>query len=109
MLMLALFLTVCETFAKQEKWQNFDLENEGQRKGVEEWDLCYSTRNVRVQIGDFFQNFSYLGSYVYAKGCTHSHTHIQTKTTRDCSDDYRKNLQSTYAKKNGYRRMILSV
>ena len=30
--------TVCKIFAKQEKWQNFDLENEDKDQGVEEQD-----------------------------------------------------------------------
>ena len=29
----ALSLTICEIFVKQEKFQNFDLENESQSKG----------------------------------------------------------------------------
>ena len=51
--MVALTLTVCEIFAKQEKIQNFDLENEGQVQGVEKRDLRNSTRNGRINIGFF--------------------------------------------------------
>ena len=55
---------------KSRKFQNLDLQNEGQ--GVEEQDLLHSTGNVWVCIGEFFQNFSYLATYVYAKGNTHT-------------------------------------
>ena len=48
----ALSLTVCEVFAKQEKFQNFGFANEGQ--GVEEQDLHHSTGNVEIHIGEFF-------------------------------------------------------
>ena len=37
--MFAISLNICETFAKVEKSQNFDLQNEGQGYGVEERDL----------------------------------------------------------------------
>ena len=52
MVMFARSLTVHEMFAKQDKFQNFDLQNEGQ--GVKERDLRQSTGNVRIYIGDFF-------------------------------------------------------
>ena len=45
-------LKVCEIFAKQGRYQNFDLEIEGQE--VEERDLCHSSGNVRIHISDFF-------------------------------------------------------
>ena len=51
--MFALSLTVYEIFAKQEKCQNFNLENEGQGQGVEKWDLRYSTRRIPSHIGEF--------------------------------------------------------
>ena len=35
-----LSLTVCEMFAKQEKWRKFDPETEGQSQGVDERDLA---------------------------------------------------------------------
>ena len=56
----------------------FDLANEGQGQGREKRDLCYSTGNVRFYIGDFFQNFGYVATNVYAKGHTHTHTRAQT-------------------------------
>ena len=34
-LMFTLWITVCEIFAKREKCQNFDLENEDQGQGVD--------------------------------------------------------------------------
>ena len=64
-----LALTICEIFTKQEKCQNFDLiKNDGQ--GIEQQDLCHLTGNVRIHI---FQNFSYLGTYVYAQTWIHTH------------------------------------
>ena len=65
----SLSLTISKIFAKQEKCRNFDLENDGQ--GIEEQELCHLTANVRIHIGELFQNFSYLVTYVYAKGNTH--------------------------------------
>ena len=50
-------LTVCEVFAKQEKFLNFDFENEGQGQGVEERNLHRSTGNVRIHIVDFPPEF----------------------------------------------------
>ena len=35
-----LSLTVCEMFAKQEKWRKLDPETEGQSQGVDERDLA---------------------------------------------------------------------
>ena len=63
--MFALSLTIYEIFFKQLKCQKFDPENVGQDVGGE--NLRHSTENVRFIIGDFFQNFSYLGIYFYAK------------------------------------------
>ena len=47
------FLTVCEIFAKEEKIQKFDLENEDYGEGVEERYLRHSTGNIEIHIGDF--------------------------------------------------------
>ena len=44
--MFALSFTIYEIFAKQEKCQNFGLENEDQGQGVEEQDVRHSTGNV---------------------------------------------------------------
>ena len=52
--MFALSLTICEVFAKQEKCQNFDLENEDQGQGGEKRDLQHLTTNVRLHTSDFF-------------------------------------------------------
>ena len=68
LVMLALSLTICEICEKTRKPQKVDLENEGQ--GVHEKDLHHSTENVRILIEEFFKNFSYLLTYVYAKGNT---------------------------------------
>ena len=51
----SLSLTVYEISTYQEKCQNFYLENESQGQGVEKRDLCHSTINVGVHIGDFFR------------------------------------------------------
>ena len=42
-------------FTKQEKCQNFDLENEGQGQGVEERDLRHLIGNSEIHIGDLFR------------------------------------------------------
>ena len=64
----ALSLTIYEIFSNQEECQNFDLEDEGLGHGVEKWDLCHLTKIVRIHVGDFFQNFSYMVTCVYANG-----------------------------------------
>ena len=65
-------VTVYEIFANQIKFQKHDLENEGEGQGGEKWDLRRSTGNGRFYISDFFfQNFSYLATYVYALGSIH--------------------------------------
>ena len=68
--MFALSLTICEKFVK-----SFNIENEGQ--GVEERNLRHSTGNVRIHTGDFFQNFRFLETYLYAKYNTHTHSDRQ--------------------------------
>ena len=73
----AISFAVCAIFTKQEKCRTFNLENEGQGQGVEEWDLRHSTRNVRIHIAECFHNFSYWATYVYAKADTHTHVHTQ--------------------------------
>ena len=62
----AIPLIICEIFANQESAKT-DLESEGQVLEVGERDLRHSTRNIRIYNGDFFQNFSYSATYVYAK------------------------------------------
>ena len=54
MVMFTPSLTVCEIFVKQEKCQNFDIENEGRGQGIENLDLRHPTRNFRLHIADFF-------------------------------------------------------
>ena len=51
--MFALTFTFYEIFAKLEKFQNFDLENEGQGQGLEKRDFRHSTINVLFHIVDF--------------------------------------------------------
>ena len=55
--MSALFLNICEIFAKHRKCYNSDIENEGQDQGEEELDLHYSTEYVRIHIDEFFSEF----------------------------------------------------
>ena len=74
--MFAPSLTVCEIFAKQ----NFELENEDQDPGAEVQDLCHYTGNVRIHMNGSFQNFSYLGTYVYAYLATHTSIYIHEHT-----------------------------
>ena len=62
----------------KEKYQKFDLENENQGQAAEERDLRHSSGNARIHVGDFFQNFSYMKTYVYTKGNTHTHTYTHT-------------------------------
>ena len=67
---------------KSRKCRDFDLENEGQNHGLEGQDLHRSTGTVRYYTGDYFQNFSYSATYIYAKsGHTHTHTHTHTALT----------------------------
>ena len=56
--MFALSLTIYEISAKQIKCQNFDLEYEGQAKGVEKCHLRHSTGNVRIYVIDFLRNLA---------------------------------------------------
>ena len=51
--MFAPSLTVCEIFAKQDKCQNFDLENESHAVKGRDW--CHSTGNIRIHITYFFR------------------------------------------------------
>ena len=62
-------------------------------KGIEKQDLRCLTRNIRYHIGDFFLNFSYLATYIYAKWCTHIHTQRKTGVMT-----YMQNLQAYLTK-----------
>ena len=62
--MFALSLVIGKIIAKQEECQNFDLQNEDHGQLIEERNLCHSIENVRIHIGDFFQNFNFLATYV---------------------------------------------
>ena len=53
--MFAQSLTVYEIITHHEKYQNFDLENEGQ--GVEKRQLRHSSRNFQFHRGEFFSEF----------------------------------------------------
>ena len=51
----------------------------------------HSTGNVRFHIGNYFQNFSYLGTNAKL-------IHTDTDTARDRGDDYKQNLPSRFTK-----------
>ena len=86
------------TFSEIKKnTRNFDLENEGQAQGGEKLDLSHSTRNVRVHMGDFFQNLSNRATFVYAKSVR---TQQEIRVIR-------KNMQSRLAPKQ-YPDVLLS-
>ena len=55
--MFVLFLNIYKIFAHQEQCQNFDFEKGGKGQGVEEQDLCRSTKNERIHIGEYFSEF----------------------------------------------------
>ena len=78
--MIALSFPVCEIVAKQEKYQNDDLENEGQE--VEERDLRISIGSVRIHIADICFRILATWEYTFTQNVTHTkrdtHTHTQT-------------------------------
>ena len=101
--MFALSLTVCEIATTQEKCQNIDLENKYRGQEVEDGDLRQSAGNIQFHIGDFFQNFSYIGTFFYAKinTLTLTHTHIQRETAamtigKICKVDLPKNMDRQF-------------
>ena len=53
--MFAISLTVFEIFAKQDKCRNFHFENDDQ--GIEEKDLCHSTKGLKIRIGELLSEF----------------------------------------------------
>ena len=65
-------------------------------------DVRHSTRNIQIHIVDFFQNLSYLATYVYAKRYRYTQTHTQRETGvmtigKICEAD----LPKTFAKNRG--------
>ena len=42
---------------KSRKLQDIDLENDGQGQWLKQQDMRHSTKNIRIHIGDIFQNF----------------------------------------------------
>ena len=78
-------------FAKQEKCQNFDLENEGQ--GIEQRDLRHLTGNVQIHTDDFFRILA-TWEYMFTQKLTRTHT-LSERREGGC-DDYRQNLQSRF-------------
>ena len=76
--MFALFLTVYEIFAPQEKLQNVNLEIGGHGQGVEERDLRHSTRIIRFHIGDFFRIIA-TWEHTFTQKVTHTHTHSERR------------------------------
>ena len=97
--MIALSFPVCEIVAKQEKYQNDDLENEGQE--VEERDLRISIGNVRIHIADICFRILATWEYTFTQNVTHTtrdthtHTNIETgvmNTCQICKADLSKNV-----------------
>ena len=68
-------------FAKIIKYQKFDFENEGQDQGLEYQVLRHLTRNVRIHVDEFLQNFSYPETLVYEK-MIYTHTHMHSEIQR---------------------------
>ena len=64
--MFALSLNVYKIFRNQEKFQNIDLENDGQVQGVQTYNLRHSTEMFDFIIAIYFQNICYLEEHVYA-------------------------------------------
>ena len=54
--------------------KSFDLDNEGHGQGVEEQDLCHSTGNVRIHIGECFWNLA-TWEHTFTQKVTHTWTH----------------------------------
>ena len=52
-IMFALSFIVCEIIGYHEKYQKREFENEGQGQGVEERELCHSTKKIRFHTGIF--------------------------------------------------------
>ena len=71
--MLVKSLTACKIFAKQEKLQNIDLENEGQ---VEEQNLHRSSGNALIRRGDICIIVTTL-AYTFTQCVKHEHTHSE--------------------------------
>ena len=65
--MFALSLNIFEILAKQENYQIFDLENEGQGR-VKERNLRHSTGNFQIHTGDFWR--------ILVTSFTHKITHL---------------------------------
>ena len=83
-------------YANKIKCQKFELGNEGQ--GIEEKNWTFAIRLEKfdsyIYIVDFFQNFSFAGTYVYGNWQhtqlhTNTYTHTYTHTARDCGAYYR--------------------
>ena len=83
--MIAVSLTVCKIFTKQEKYQKFDFKNKGHGQGVEERNLCYSTWHVCIHVGEFFSEFL----------ATWEHTFMQ-KVTQTAKDRVRVGIKSDF-------------
>ena len=74
--------------------------NESQAQGGKERDLLHSTGNIRFHVSDFCQNFSYLGTNVYAILHFHtfhtSHTHTPPKQTHTHTGIWLKEKSTMY-------------
>ena len=64
-----------QVFRNQEKFQNIDVENDGQVQGVQTCNLRHSTEMFDFVIGDLFSEYLLPGRTRLRKHVTHEHTH----------------------------------
>ena len=91
LVMFASSLTIYKIFAKQIKYQKFDLEKEDRDQVDEKEDLRHSTENVLLRIGDFVSEFQ-----LRRKILLHKRSHTQCDTGVDV---YKQNLKADLPKK----------
>ena len=86
--MFARFFTIYKLLTNQEKCPNFHLKNEGQGQAVEKRDLCHSSRNDQIHMGDFFSILASwqhtfmqknIRTHTYTKAHAHVHTNMHTE------------------------------
>ena len=80
--MIALSLITYQIFTKQIKYKIFTLKMKVKEEKHGTCTIRLKMSNFINKFGDFFQNFSYVGTYDYANldKHTHIHTHFQTHT-----------------------------
>ena len=99
--MFALSLTIYKILQVMKNAKNFDLENECQGQGVEEWDLHHSTGNIRIytrEFSIFFATWQYTFTQKITKKTHTTQTHVHTQHTdrvmtigKICKADFTKN------------------